>query len=180
MVALWRSLASAATSWGGFLLLAIQRGDIHELGLLDKLARADVQLLLLLGDEADMQSLQVLAYVKLLLAVGTALLVLDGSEEGAQTVNLHALALQQHLYQTTAELLQHTEHHVGGVDTAVLADVLCQLAGVHSFYGLTVGKPLTVNLGQIVFVLSQLIKNLLISLSLMIDDAKVHKKKAQK
>jgi hypothetical protein len=42
----------------------------------------------------------------------------------------------------------------------VLADVLCQLAGVHNFYGLTVGKPFAVNFRQIVFVLSQLIKNL--------------------
>ena len=44
--------------------------------------------------------------------------------------------------------------------TTMLADVLGHLAGVHGLNGLAVGKPLAVNLRQLILVLSQLIKNL--------------------
>jgi hypothetical protein len=42
----------------------------------------------------------------------------------------------------------------------VLADVLCQLAGIHSLYTLTVGKPLALYQRLLVLVLSHFIKNL--------------------
>ena len=102
------------------LLRALQRFDVNELRLLDKLATRDIQLLLLLGDEADVQRLEVLVHIEIILAEGTAGLILDGSIKSTQTINLHALALQQHLQQTAAELLQHTEHHIGRIQTAML------------------------------------------------------------
>jgi hypothetical protein len=42
----------------------------------------------------------------------------------------------------------------------MLADVLCQLAGIQGFNTLAVGEPLAKNLRLLVLVLSQLIKNL--------------------
>ena len=62
-----------------------------------------------------MQRLQVLLGAEVLLLQGSTFLILEGGEENSQTINLHSLALQQHLQQTRAELLQHTKHHVGGV-----------------------------------------------------------------
>ncbi len=107
-----------------------------------------------------MQGLEVLLHIEFLFGVCTTALVLDGGEEGAQAINLYSLTLQQHLHQTTAELLQYSKHHVGGINTSVLADVGSQLAGVHGFYSLAMGKPLAIDRCFLVLVLSQLIKNL--------------------
>ena len=83
-----------------------------------------------------MQALQVLLGREVLLLGCTASLILQGSEEYTQTVNLHSLRIQKHLQQTAAELLQHSKHHVGGVDASVLSDVVRHLAGVQYLYGL--------------------------------------------
>ena len=152
---------AATTAVGGLLAIAAQQAlSIHKLGLLQELATRDVHLLLLLRHESDVESLQVLTHIKLLLLGSTAGLILQGGEEGAQTVDLHSLALQQHLHQTATELLQHTKHYILRINATVLADVLGQLAGVQGFNTLAVGEPLAKYLRLIVLVLSQLIKNL--------------------
>ena len=58
--------------------VARQRADVDELSLLEELAAGDVLLLRLLGDEADVQALQVLVHVEVVGTRGTAPLVLDG------------------------------------------------------------------------------------------------------
>ena len=63
--------------------------DADELRLLEELAAGDVHLLLLLGQESDVQGLDVLSHVELL-GVGLALAI-DGCVEGAQPVDLHLL-----------------------------------------------------------------------------------------
>lgn len=68
-----------------------------------------------------MQTLKILLWQELVLALGSALGVLEGCEEYAQTVDLYSLALQQHLEQTRAELLEHSEYHVGSVDRAEMS-----------------------------------------------------------
>ena len=105
-----------------------------------------------------MESLQVLTHIKLLLLGSTAGLILQGSEEGTQSVDLHSLALQQHLNQTATELLKHTKYYILRINATVLADVLGQLAGVQDFNTLAVGEPLAKYLRLVVLVLSQLIK----------------------
>lgn len=98
-----------------------------------------------------MESLQVLTHIKLFLLGSTAGLILQGSEEGAQTVDLHSLALQQHLNQAATELLQHTKYYILRINATVLTDVLCQLAGVQGFNTLTVGEPLAKNCDLLFF-----------------------------
>ena len=75
-----------------------------------------------------MQSPDVLRHRVLFLRVAAA--ALNGTVERAQAVNLHPLRVEQHLNQARAELLQHAEHHVGGVDAAVVGNVAGQLARV--------------------------------------------------
>ena len=74
------------------------------------------------------------------------------------TRDVYSLALQQHLHQTATELLQHTKYYILRINTTVLTDVLCQLAGVQGFNTLTVGEPLAKKLRLVVLFLSQLIK----------------------
>ena len=93
-----------------------------------------------------MQALQVLLGREVLLLGCTASLILQGCEEYTQTVNLHSLRIQEHLQQTAAELLQHSEHHVGCIDATVLTDVVSHLAGIQYLDGLTVCKPLALDL----------------------------------
>ena len=139
--------------------LGRQRVDVDELSLLQELAAGDVLLLFLFRQEADVQSLQARVHAELVSTLGAALRVLDGAVERAQALNLHSLRLQQHLNQAAAELLQHAVHHVGGVDGAVLGDVLCQLARVQGLDGLAVREPHAIDPGGRVRVLLQLIKN---------------------
>ena len=106
-----------------------------------------------------MQCLQVGVHVELVLLVGSALLVLDGAVEGAQTVYLHLLRIEQHLDQARTELLQYSKHHVLGVNRAVLTDVLCQSARVHSLKTLHVTKPLAERLRLVCLVLLYFIQN---------------------
>ena len=68
----------------------IETLGIDELCPLDELATRDVGLGARIGQESDMQSLQVLLRQELVLALGTALGILEGSEEDAQTVDLHS------------------------------------------------------------------------------------------
>ena len=75
---------------------------------------------------------------------------LDGGVEGAQSVDLHLLALQEHLDETGAELLQHAQHHVAGIDGAVLCDVTCHLARVERLGVFHLRIPLAVALGHLV------------------------------
>ena len=75
--------------------------------------------LLALRHEVDMQGLEVLLHIKVVLLCASALSILEGSEEGSQTFDLHSLRLQQHLYQTAAELLLHTKYHVGSIHTTM-------------------------------------------------------------
>ena len=150
---------AATTAVGGLLTITAQQTlGIHKLGFLQELTARDIHLLLLLRHESDVESLQVLTHIKLLLLGSTAGLILQGSEEGTQSVDLHSLALQQHLNQTATELLQHTKYYILRINATVLADVLCQLAGVQGFNTLAVGEPLAKYLRLIVLVLSQLIK----------------------
>ena len=160
---------AATTAVGGLgAIAAKQRLGIHKLGLLQELTTRDIHLLLLLRHESDVERLQVLAHIKLVLLQGAAGLILQGSEEGTQSVDLHSLALQQHLHQAATELLQHTKYYILRINATVLADVLCQLAGVQGFNTLAVGEPLAKYLRLVVLVLSQLIKNLRHTLILMI------------
>ena len=59
-----------------------------ELGLLDELATGEVVLLRLVGQEADVQRLQVLVHVEVRLLVGTALLALAGQVERTESGHL--------------------------------------------------------------------------------------------
>ena len=150
---------AATTAVGGLLTIAAQQTlGIHKLGLLQELTARDIHLLLLLRHESDVESLQVLTHIKLILLQSASGLVLQGCEEGTQTIDLHSLALQQHLNQTATELLQHTKYYILRINATVLTDVLCQLAGVQGFNTLAVGEPLAKYLRLIVLVLSQLIK----------------------
>ena len=102
------------------LILSLQKAvHVDELGLLDELTAGDVLLGGLLGQESDVQRLHVLVGVVILLLVGTALLVLERGVEGAEALNLHLLRLQEHLYETAAEFLQHAIDHVGGATSGV-------------------------------------------------------------
>jgi hypothetical protein len=60
------------------------------------------------------ERLQVRVHTEVLLAGGTALLILDGGVEDAQSVDLHALALKQHLEQTRLKLLHDAFYNVLG------------------------------------------------------------------
>ena len=134
--------AAIAARWL-VLLQCIGEGlGVDELGLLDELAAADVGLGLLIGDESDVQRLQVGIWREFLLGGCAALLILDGAVEGAQTVDLYSARVEQHLQHAAAELLEYSEHHVWGVNTSVLSDVASQLTGVHSLYALGLCKPL--------------------------------------
>ena len=160
---------AATTAVGCLLTIAAQQAlGIHKLGFLQELTTRDIHLLLLLRHESDVESLQVLTHIKLLLLGSTAGLILQGSEEGTQTIDLHSLALQQHLNQAATELLKHTKYYILRINATVLTDVLCQLAGVQDFNTLAVGEPLAKYLRLVVLVLSQLKKNLCHTLILMI------------
>ena len=108
------STAAVTTIAAGWLILLQGISKclcIHELRLLDELAAADVGLGLLIGDESDVQRLEVGIRREFLLGGSAALLILDGGVEGAQTVDLYAARVEQHLQHTAAELLQHTEYY---------------------------------------------------------------------
>ena len=156
-------IATTSTSAARWLIVLEGVGEclgVDELGLLDELAAADVGLGLLIGDESDVEGLQVGIRREFLLGGSTALLILDGAVEGAQTIDLHSTRVEQHLQHAAAELLEHAEYHVGGVDTAVLGDMSGQLSGVHSLYALGLCKPLAEDLRSCVLVLLKQIKNL--------------------
>jgi len=109
-------IASRVASVLVFSLLVQERIDVDKLGLLQELTAGDVLLGSLLGQESDVESLQVLVHIEILLLQGTILLVLEGAIEGAKPLNLYLLRLQQHLDETAAELLQYAVDDVGGVD----------------------------------------------------------------
>ena len=107
-----------------------------------------------------MESLQVLVHVEILLLGGSVLLVLEGAVEGAEALNLYLLRLQQHLNETAAELLQHAVNDVGGVDRAVLRNVVSQLARVQRLEVLDLCVPLAESHAVRVLVLLYFIQNL--------------------
>ena len=128
------------------ILLARQQTlDVDEFSLLEELTAGDVVLLSLIGQESDVQRLQVLVHVEVLLLVGTALLAFAGQVERAQSGHLHLLRFQQHLQQTRLELLHHTLHHIFCEDASVLGDVLGQPRHVHRLDALQTGVPLPVH-----------------------------------
>ena len=152
--------AGVAAGAGAFLVLLGQQGvNEHELGLLQELAAGDVLLRSLLGQETDVQRLQVLVHVEVLLLQGSVLLVLEGAVEGAEALDLHLLRVEQHLQQTAAELLQHAVDHVGGVDASVFGDVLRQLARVERLQALDLSVPLAEGSAVGVLVLLHFIQN---------------------
>lgn len=59
--------------------------------------------------------------------------VLSHQVEGAQSLQLDLLRLQQHLDDAGLSLGEHTLYHVLGVNGAVLRDMPCELAGVQCF-----------------------------------------------
>ena len=154
------STARTAASWLVIRLTLYQTLDVDKLGLLQELPRRDVLLGSLLGQESDVQRLQMLANVKLILFHRAVLLVLQGAVECAKAINLHLLTLQQHLDETRAELLQHAVHHVGGVDRAMLRDVSSQLACVQRFQVLDDCEPLAKCTRYAVSVLFYFVQNL--------------------
>ena len=134
--------ALRTTALGAFLLLHQERVDVDELGLLEELTAGDILIGRLLGQESDVERLQVLVHIEVLLLQRTVLLVLQGAVEGAEPLDLYLLRLQQHLNQTAAELLQHAVNDVGGVDASVLRDVVSQLSGVQRLEVLDLCVPL--------------------------------------
>ena len=107
-----------------------------------------------------MQTLHVLQNVELVLGHGATLHALQSSVEGSQSLDLHLLRVEQHLQQTTAELLHHAVHDVGGVNTSVLCDVIRQLTGVQTLQILHTAVPLAVSTVVLVLVLVHFINNL--------------------
>ena len=160
-VARVRITAAAVAAAAAVLFLVLQqRIDVHELGLLQELAAGDVRLLLLLRQESDVQTLDVLLHVELVLAHRTALRALDGGIERAEALNLHALRLQQHLNQAAAELLHHAVNHVGRVDRTVLGNVVRQPTGVQTLQILHASVELAEGAAVLVLVLVHFINNL--------------------
>ena len=144
----------------GLFLLFQKVVDVDEIGLLQELSAGDVQLLFLLGQETDVQSIQVAVHAELVLRLSASLGVFERSVERAEALDLHLLRLQKHLDETTAELLQHAEYDIGRIDAAVLRDVLRQLARVHRLQRLHLSKPLAVSHAVRVLVLLYFIQNL--------------------
>ena len=107
-----------------------------------------------------MQRFQVRVHIELVLGSCATLLILDGGKERAEAVNLHLLRIEQHLQQTTAELLHHAVHHVGRVNRPVLADVVRKLAGVQTLQILHASVVLAVSGRMLVLVLVHFIDNL--------------------
>ena len=107
-----------------------------------------------------MQTFDVLLHVELVLAHRTALGALNGGIERAQSLNLNALRVEQHLQQAAAELLHHAVHHVGRVNRTVLGNVVRQLARVHTLQILHASVVLAVGRVVLVLVLVHFINNL--------------------
>jgi hypothetical protein len=76
---------------------------------------------------------------------------------------------QQHLQQTSLELLHHALHHVFGEYRAVLRDVLGKLCHAHGLDALQSGVPLPIHHGLRVLdvVLVNFVKNLTHDLNLL-------------
>ena len=110
-----------------------QVSDVDELRLLDELRRCKALVLLLLGEEADVDTADVLLWRELLVGLRTAAGVGQRGVEGAETVDIDLLRLQEHLDDARAVLLQHAVDNVGRIYRAVLSNVLRHLAVVHSF-----------------------------------------------
>ena len=148
-----------SSSFTSFLLrVGLQLVDADELGPLQELTAGDVLLLGLLRQETDAQPLDVLLRVVLVFRGSSR--ALDGAVERAEAVDLHLLRVEQHLQQTAAELLQHAVNDVGGVDRAVLRDVVCQLARIQRFETLGAAVPHAVALRLRVVVSFYFIQNL--------------------
>jgi len=152
-------LSSLGGVWGGLITLH-KAVHVDELGLLQELTAGDVVLLLLLGEESDVQTLDVRVHVELVLAHCTALVALQRGVERAESLDLHLLRVEQHLDQTATELLQYAVNDVGGVNRSVLADVGCQLTGVQTLKVLYSAVPLTESLRVRVLILVHFIDNL--------------------
>ena len=100
---------------GAFLLFLHQeRVDVDKLGLFEELTAGDVLLGSLLGQESDVERLQVLVHVEVFLLQCTLLLVLQRAVERAEALDLHLLRVEEHLKQTASELLQYAVNDVGG------------------------------------------------------------------
>ena len=77
---------------GAFLLFLHQeRVDVDKLGLFEELTAGDVLLGSLLGQESDVERLQVLVHVEVLLLQRTLLLVLQRAVERAEALDLHLI-----------------------------------------------------------------------------------------
>ena len=138
-----RAAALRTTAFGAFLLFLHQeRVDVDELGFLEELTAGDVLLGRLLGQESDVERLQVLVHVAVLRLQRTLLLVLQRAVERAAALYLHLLRVEEHLKQTASELLQYAVNDVGSVDRAVLRDVVGQLSGVQRLEVLDLCVPL--------------------------------------
>ena len=77
---------------GAFLLFLHQeRVDVDKLGLFEELTAGDVLLGSLLGQESDVERLQVLVHVEVFLLQCTLLLVLQRAVERAEALDLHLI-----------------------------------------------------------------------------------------
>ena len=129
------------------LRLLGERLDVGKAGLVGHQAAGVLALLRLVGEEADHDRLEA-GGVELILIFGA--LAATGEIEGAQSVELQLVALQEQLLEAVDELLHHALDDVGGVDGAVLLDVTADVVGDEgtladkSSVGLTVGVGLAV------------------------------------
>ena len=138
---------AAAVAAAAALRLLGERLDVGKAGLVLHQAAGVLALLRLVGEEADHDRLEA-GGVELILIFGA--LAATGEIEGAQSVELQLVALQEQLLEAVDELLHHALDDVGGVDGTVLGDVTADVVGDQgtladkSSVGLTVGAGLAV------------------------------------
>ena len=113
--------------------LAHQILDVHEHGLLLQRLGREVVDVPAAGLEAQVQTLDVRAEVKLLLVVRAARL--DAQVERTQLAKLHLLALEELLQETVGQLERHALADVLTVDRIVLGHVFDELAIGHRLGG---------------------------------------------
>ena len=124
-----------------------ERLDVGEAGLAGHQTGGVLALLRLVGEEAHHDRLE-LRGIEVLLLLGT--LAAACQVEGAQSVELQLVALEEQLLEAVDELLDDALHDVGGVDGAVLLDVAADVVGAQgaladeSCVGLAVGVRLLV------------------------------------
>ena len=141
--AAWRIRATAAgvtTTAIAWLSsqLTIDKGSLFQSGLQVKTLTHQVAS----GSGLQLHTADILRYSEVLF-LSSHLLVLDTQRKNGQVVDLHVLALQQELFDTTNHVGEQTLDNALGVRRIVSTHVLSQSIQVDSLFNHVLGEPLT-------------------------------------